>query len=81
MLEPEKKDVSKFLMCPMPGTLISCSVKEGQAVELGQQLVVVEAMKMQNVLRAAKAGIIKEIKCKPGSHLKVDQVILEFQSS
>lgn len=81
MLEPEKKDVSKFLMCPMPGTLISCSVQAGQAVEMGQQLVVVEAMKMQNVLRATKAGIIKEIKCKPGSHLKVDQVILEFQSS
>jgi len=47
MLEPEVKDYSNFLLCPMPGTLISLSVKEGQTVEAGQQLVVVEAMKMQ----------------------------------
>lgn len=74
----EVKDFSKFLLCPMPGTLISLDVKEGQQVEVGQQLAVVEAMKMQNVLRAPKAGVIKSVFSSSGSHLKVDQKILEF---
>jgi propionyl-CoA carboxylase alpha chain len=81
MLAPEVKDVSKFLLCPMPGTLISCDVVAGQSVEQGQQLAVVEAMKMQNILYAEKAGVVKDIKCAAGSNLKVDQVILEFASS
>lgn len=78
MLKPEKKDFSNFLLCPMPGTLISCSVKEGQTVEAGQQLVVVEAMKMQNVLRAERGGVIKSIKKTVGQSLKVDEIIVEF---
>lgn len=78
MLAPEKKDFSKFLLCPMPGTLISSSVHEGQKVEAGQQLVVVEAMKMQNVLRAERAGVVKTIKKSVGQPLKVDEVIIEF---
>jgi len=78
MLPPVVKDVSQFLLCPMPGTLISVSVKEGQHVEAGQQLAVVEAMKMQNVLRAEKAGIVSKVFSKAGSNLKVDQAILEF---
>eukprot|EP01038_Epipyxis_sp_PR26KG_P007590 gene7590-10339_t len=80
MLPIEKKDVSKFLLSPMPGTLISCNVIEGQKVEIGQQLAVIEAMKMQNVLRAEKSGIIKSIlKSKAGSSLKVDEVIMTFE--
>ena len=78
MLEPEIKDMSNFLVCPMPGTLISCAVEVGDVVEEGQQLAVVEAMKMQNVLRAEKAGVVHAVTCSPGQHLKVDQVILEF---
>lgn len=78
MLKPEVKDVSRYLLCPMPGTLVSCDVVAGQSVEQGQQLAIVEAMKMQNVLYAARAGVIKEVKCVAGSNLKVDQVILEF---
>jgi propionyl-CoA carboxylase alpha chain len=78
MLKPEKKDFSKYLLCPMPGTLISCSVKEGQSVEAGQQLVVVEAMKMQNVLRAERGGVVKSVKKTVGQSLKVDEVIVEF---
>jgi len=78
MLKPEVKDFSKFLLCPMPGTLISCSVKEGQVVEAGQQLVVVEAMKMQNVLKAERAGVVKTVKKLVGQPLKVDEVIIEF---
>jgi propionyl-CoA carboxylase alpha chain len=78
MRAPEKKDFSKFLLCPMPGTLISCSVEEGQTVEAGQQLAIVEAMKMQNILRAEKQGTIKAVLSTEGSHLKVDQPIVEF---
>ena len=70
--------MNAFLVCPMPGTLISCAVQEGDVVEEGQPLAVVEAMKMQNVLRAEKAGRIGAVKVAAGNHLKVDQIILEF---
>lgn len=79
MLAPETVDVSKFLLCPMPGTLISCSVSAGQEVEVGQELAVVEAMKMQNVLRAERRGVVRTIRSAVGAHLKVDQVIMEFE--
>lgn len=55
-------------------------VKAGQHVEAGQELAVVEAMKMQNVLRAEKAGVVKVVRCVKGAHLKVDQVIIEFEA-
>jgi len=79
MLKPEVKDTSKVLLCPMPGTLVSCSVHEGQVVEVGQQIAVVEAMKMQNVLRAAKKQKVKKVLKAAGSALKVDEVIIEFE--
>lgn len=79
MLKPEVKDFSKYVVSPMPGTLISCSVKPGQHVEEGQQLVVVEAMKMQNVLKAEKTGVVKAIKKAVGGALKVDEIIIEFE--
>jgi len=79
MLPEEKVDVSAFLLCPMPGTLVSCTVEAGQRVEAGQELAVVEAMKMQNVLRAEKAGVIKSVNAKAGDTLKVDAVIVEFE--
>jgi acetyl/propionyl-CoA carboxylase alpha subunit len=81
MLPEEKLDVSKFLLCPMPGKVVSCDVQAGQRVEIGQELAVVEAMKMQNVLRAEKGGIIKVVNCKAGDTLKVDAIILEFEES
>jgi propionyl-CoA carboxylase alpha chain len=74
-----KMDFSKFLLCPMPGVLISIAVKEGDQVQLGQELAVIEAMKMQNVLRAEKKGIIKKINHQPGDSLKVDELILEYE--
>jgi len=79
-LLPEKQaaDTSKFLLCPMPGLLLSLSVSEGEAVEEGQALAIVEAMKMENVLRAEKAGTVKSINCSEGDSLAVDQTILEF---
>ena len=79
MIPPIKKDVSRFLLSPMPGTLLTLLVKEGESVHPGQQLAIVEAMKMQNVLRAEKTGTVSKIQASVGTHLKVDQVILEFK--
>ena len=78
MIEKVPPDLSKYLICPMPGLLTRLDVKEGDAVEAGQPLAVVEAMKMENILRAEKAGTVKSIAAKPGESLAVDAVILEF---
>ncbi|HDR27734.1 acetyl-CoA carboxylase biotin carboxylase subunit [Rhodovulum sp.] len=80
-LMPEKlpPDTSKFLLCPMPGLIVSVDVEEGQEVQEGQALCVVEAMKMQNILRAERKGIIVSIKAGPGASLAVDDVIMEFE--
>ena len=71
-------DTSKFLLSPMPGLLASVAVHEGQDVKAGEALAVVEAMKMENVLRAARDGTIKVLHAKAGDSLRVDQKILEF---
>ncbi|WP_300785403.1 acetyl/propionyl/methylcrotonyl-CoA carboxylase subunit alpha [Enhydrobacter sp.] len=71
-------DTSKFLLSPMPGLLASVAVSEGQEVKAGEALAVVEAMKMENVLRAVQDGTVKVLHAKPGDNLKVDQKILEF---
>ena len=71
-------DLSKFLLSPMPGLLVSLAVIEGQAVKAGETLAVVEAMKMENVLKAERDGTVKKIHHAPGSSLAVDQMILEF---
>ncbi|SON56040.1 Acetyl-/propionyl-coenzyme A carboxylase alpha chain [Hartmannibacter diazotrophicus] len=71
-------DMSKFLLCPMPGLVVSIAVDEGQEVKTGEILAVVEAMKMENVLRAERDGKIGKINAKPGDSLAVDAVILEF---
>ncbi len=68
----------KALLCPMPGLVVSIAVTEGQEVKAGETLAVVEAMKMQNVLRAERDGTVKSIKVKPGDSLAVDAVIMEF---
>ncbi len=80
-LMPEKKppDTSKFLLCPMPGLIVTIDVKEGQEVKGGDTLAIVEAMKMQNVLRAERDAVVKAIKAKPGDSLAVDAVIIEFE--
>ena len=72
-------DMSKYLLCPMPGLVVAISVAEGEQVKAGQTLAVVEAMKMENVLRAERDGTIGAIRAKPGDSLAVDQVILEFE--
>ena len=75
----EAPDTSKYLLSPMPGLLISLSVEEGQEVKAGEELAVIEAMKMENVLRAERDGVVAAIKAGPGDSLAVDQVILEFE--
>ncbi len=72
-------DLSKFLICPMPGLLVSLNVAEGDRVEAGQPLAVIEAMKMENILRAEKSGTIVKINAKAGDSLAVDAVILELE--
>ena len=79
MKEPPVVDTSLMLLSPMPGKLISYAVEVGDAVELGQELCVVEAMKMQNVQRSERRGVVKSINCAVGDSLKVDQVLLEFE--
>ncbi len=71
-------DTSKFLLSPMPGLLASVAVGEGQEVKAGEALAVVEAMKMENVLRATRDGTVKVLHAKAGDSLRVDQKIIEF---
>ncbi|MEW6632162.1 MAG: acetyl/propionyl/methylcrotonyl-CoA carboxylase subunit alpha [Pseudomonadota bacterium] len=79
-LMPEKlpPDTSRMLLCPMPGLVVSIAVKEGQEVKAGETLAVVEAMKMENVLRAERDLTIAKLNAKPGDSLAVDAVIMEF---
>ena len=74
-------DTGKKLLCPMPGLVVSIAVGEGQEVKAGETLAVVEAMKMQNVLRAERDGTVKKIHAAAGATLAVDALILEFATS
>ena len=80
-LMPEKlpPDTSKLLLCPMPGLIVKIDVAEGEEVQEGQALCTVEAMKMENILRAEKKGIVTKINAGPGDSLAVDEVIMEFE--
>ena len=75
----EAPDLSKFLLSPMPGLLVSVAVDTGENVQAGDELAVVEAMKMENVLRAERDGVVSAVKASAGDSLAVDQVILEFE--
>jgi propionyl-CoA carboxylase alpha chain len=79
MIEKIPPDLSKFLICPMPGLLVALHVGEGDKVEAGQPLATVEAMKMENILRAEKAGVVKTVNAAQGDSLAVDAVILEME--
>ncbi len=79
LIEKIPPDLSKFLLCPMPGLLMRLDVAAGDAVEAGQPLAVVEAMKMENILRAEKAGRVKTVNAAPGDSLAVDAIILEME--
>ncbi len=72
-------DLSKFLLSPMPGLLVDVAVQEGQKVQAGEKLAVIEAMKMENILFATQDGVVGKIAASRGASLAVDDVILEFQ--
>ncbi|MDR7125770.1 acetyl/propionyl/methylcrotonyl-CoA carboxylase subunit alpha [Pseudotabrizicola sp. 4114] len=80
-LMPEKlpPDTSKYLLCPMPGLIVKITVAEGDEVQEGQPLATVEAMKMENILKAERKGVVKKITASAGASLKVDEVIMEFE--
>ena len=78
---PEKlpPDTSKLLLCPMPGLIVKVNVEVGEEVQEGQALCTVEAMKMENILRAEKRAVVSAINAGPGDSLAVDEVIMEFE--
>ncbi|MBL8447404.1 MAG: biotin/lipoyl-binding protein, partial [Zoogloeaceae bacterium] len=80
-LMPKKAapDLSKFLLSPMPGLLREVAVTVGQDVKAGEKLAVIEAMKMENVLKAEQDGKVKKVVASAGSSLSVDEVIIEFE--
>ncbi|MBO9446584.1 acetyl/propionyl/methylcrotonyl-CoA carboxylase subunit alpha [Ruegeria sp. R14_0] len=80
-LMPEKlpPDTSKMLLCPMPGLVVKIDVEVGQEVQEGQALCTIEAMKMENILRAEKKGVVSKVNAGPGDSLAVDDVIIEFE--
>ena len=78
MIEHKGADGSRFLLCPMPGLVKTIAVKVGQEVKAGEQLCIVEAMKMENVLLAERDATVKAILCKEGDSLAVDAAIMEF---
>ncbi|PZN96077.1 MAG: acetyl/propionyl-CoA carboxylase subunit alpha [Alphaproteobacteria bacterium] len=80
MIPKVAPDMSKYLLCPMPGLVVSIAVAEGDKVEAGQPLATVEAMKMENILRAEKSGTVGKVLAKAGDSLAVDAVILEFSA-
>ena len=79
MLEKSPPDTSRFLLCPMPGLVVSITVAVGDEVQEGQALATVEAMKMENILRAERPGVVKAIRATAGASLRVDDVIMEFE--
>ncbi len=74
----ETSGASQYLLAPMPGLLVSVAVQSGDEVDKGQELAVVEAMKMENVLRADQPRKIASVLVSPGESLRVDQPIIEF---
>lgn len=79
MPKPKVIDSSKLLVTPMPGSVVSVNVKPGDKVIIGQELCVVEAMKMQNVLRSERDGIVKEVVVKAGQNVAVEDVLIRFE--
>jgi propionyl-CoA carboxylase alpha chain len=79
MIEKIPPDLSRYLICPMPGLITAVNVEAGDKVEAGQPLAIVEAMKMENILRAEKSGVVKIVNARAGDSLAVDAIILEME--
>ena len=78
MLEEETADLSKYLIAPMPGKIVSVNVKDGQKIKSGENLLILEAMKMENLITATKDTKIKKINVKVNDAVEVDQILIEF---
>jgi propionyl-CoA carboxylase alpha chain len=79
MIEKEPPDLSKFLLSPMPGLLVRLKIVAGDEIKAGEELAVVEAMKMENSLRATDDVVVAKVLAEEGESLVVDQPILEFE--
>jgi propionyl-CoA carboxylase alpha chain len=79
MAPPKKINYAKSVISPMPGAIVTVSVEKGQAVTDGQELLVIEAMKMQNIIKAQVDGKIKKVNVKAGESVAVDQLLIEFE--
>ena len=71
-------DTSKMVLSPMPGLVVSMDVAQGQEVKSGEIVCVIEAMKMQNIIRAERDGTVKSVGAKPGDSVAADEVLVEF---
>jgi propionyl-CoA carboxylase alpha chain len=76
--EKVKADTSRLVISPMPGLVVSVAVEQGQSVKAGEPLLVVEAMKMENVIRAEKDGVIKTVNIEAGASVAADELMIEF---
>ena len=79
MIPKPKLDLTKLILSPMPGTVISINVKDGDVVAEGSEVAIVEAMKMQNVLRAPRAGVIKKVHVVAGQSVAGEEILVEFK--
>ena len=79
MIEKTPPDTSRLLLCPMPGLVVKVEVSVGDEVQEGQSLCTIEAMKMENILRAEKKSIVSKIHVTAGDSLAVDAIIMEFE--
>ena len=79
MPEPQVIDLAKNVLSPMPGTMVEIKVKDGDKIMDGQDLAVIEAMKMQNVLKSEVEGVVKKVHVKTGDNVGVDQLLIEFE--
>lgn len=79
MPTPAQIDYTKSIISPMPGAVVSIDVRAGDLVEDGQQLCIIEAMKMQNVIKSEIAGKVKKVNVKAGDSVVVDEILIEFE--
>lgn len=79
MAPPKKIDYAKSVLSPMPGAIVTVSVESGQTVADGQELLVIEAMKMQNIIKSQVEGKIKKVNVKSGDSVSVDQLLIEYE--
>jgi propionyl-CoA carboxylase alpha chain len=79
MAPPKKIDFAKSIISPMPGQIISINVQKGDKIVDGQELCVMEAMKMQNIIKSEVDGVIKSVHVKTGASVAVDELLIEFE--